>query len=163
VKVLVLMIAVCAALALTSCGGDSSTAEAPTPPANQVAEDATGRTEPTPIPPKGPIPRKLVVKDLIDGSGRPARDGDELAIEYVGKRANGAPFSSSWQREAPFHFQLGGGRLNFGLERGLKGMRVGARRKLIIPADLIHGRGGTPPGEYRKESLVYVVDLVGIG
>jgi peptidylprolyl isomerase len=162
VKGLILTGAVCGALALVGCGGgDSPAAESPQPPSSQVGEEATGRSEPKIRLPKNLTPesKKLIVKDLVEGSGRQVEIGDELEVEYLGVRGNGEPYGSSWERSEPYSFKFGSGRLSHAWEKGLRGMRVGGRREVIVPAYVLHGN--TIPNKiYRKDSLVYVVDLI---
>jgi FKBP-type peptidyl-prolyl cis-trans isomerase len=121
------------------------------------------RREPKVTPPAGPPPRGLEARDLIEGGGPTARDGDVLTVEYVAVHYNGRPFTNSWKRKEEFHFELGGGsfRVNPGWEKGLPGMRVGGRRELIIPPKLQY-RGGAPAQSKPSDTLVYVIDLIGI-
>ena len=89
--------------------------------------------------PKAAAPTKLVVKDLIKGTGTTAEDGDKLAVNYVGELySNGKVFDASW-KDTPgktFSFQLGEGAVIRGWDEGLVGMKVGGRRELIIPPAL---------------------------
>jgi peptidylprolyl isomerase len=120
------------------------------------------RKEPKVVPPKSPPPKNLVVHDLIKGTGPTAQKGDLITVEYVGTRYDGKPFSNSWKAKKPYQFSLGTGEdvmISPGLERGLRGMRVGERRELIIPPKL---EGGAPAESKPSDTLVYVVDLVGI-
>jgi FKBP-type peptidyl-prolyl cis-trans isomerase len=101
--------------------------------------------------PKAPPPKRLVKKDLKKGRGRAARVTDELVVDFIG-----APYRTGqvrWQshnRLEPFVFHLGAYDVVPGWEQGLKGMRVGGRRELIVPARL------TGSGSAR----IYVVDLL---
>ena len=142
----------CLALALAGCGGGGS----PTSPSPQ-------HSEPKVRVPSGPPPKTLVVKDLIEGSGEPAEPGDELTVEYVGIHYNGEPFTNSWERSKPFKFRLGSNSyfVNPGWEKGLKGMRVGGRRELIVPPAFLY-QGGALPGSKPEDTLVYVIDLVAV-
>lgn len=144
------LLLLCIALALAGCGGDGSSTEAPE------------RSEPKVSAPEGPPPKRLIVEDLIEGEGAPAEVGDKLTVEYVGIHYDGTPFTNSWERSEPFIFELGGGGsylINPGWEKGMRGMRVGGRRELIVPPQLLY-RGGALPGSKPEDSLVYVVDLV---
>lgn len=123
--------------------------------------DLHKRGEPALLAPSGTPPAKLVVKDIRPGSGPRAKRGDELTVEYVGIHYDGSPFTNSWERKKPFRFQLGAPNIliNPGWEKGLKGMRVGGRRELVVPPALLQ-RGGAPPGSSPADTLVYVIDLI---
>jgi len=122
------------------------------------------RDEPNVVPPKGEAPADLQVRDLIKGTGPAAQKGDILAVEYVGIRYDGRPFTNSWKRKKQFQFKLGAGsiRVNPGWEKGLVGMHVGGRRELIIPPKLQTPTGAPPNSDPSKDTLVYVIDLLGI-
>ena len=114
--------------------------------------------------PAGKPPKKLVIKDLIPGTGQAAKAGDPITVNYIGVDfANGKPFDNSYDRGQPFPFQLGGGQVIPGWDRGLVGMKVGGRRELVIPPNLAYGPQGQPPVIKPHETLVFVVDLLSIG
>jgi peptidylprolyl isomerase len=122
------------------------------------------RKEPTVVPPKSQPPKNLVVRDLIKGTGPAAKKGDFLTVEYVGTKYDAEPVSNSWPTTKPFQFPLGTNEnpfVNPGWEKGLRGMRVGERRELIVPPKLEYD-GGAPPEAEPSDALVYVVDLMGI-
>jgi peptidylprolyl isomerase len=101
--------------------------------------------------PNGPPPEKLVIEDLAEGSGAAAKAGDELYVHYVGVNyRTGEEFEDAWDPIRPFEFGLGAGEVIQGWEKGLKGMKVGGRRELIVPPNLA----------YNKDTLIYVVDLL---
>lgn len=156
-------VAIAAAVSLiltaTGCrgGGDTSQSRTSAPPAAAQAAGAP-RVE----LPEGPPPRNLVAEDLKEGHGARARAGDLLTTQFVAVYITGKPFESTWERgRKPFSFHLGANESSPGWERGLRGMRVGERRELIVPPDLF-SRFGTPPGSGPEDTLVYVVDLVAI-
>jgi peptidylprolyl isomerase len=101
------------------------------------------------IPASSP-PRKLVVKDLREGSGSEAANvGDEIVVNYVGlDYKTGETIYDTWEQAGPSHFHLKA--MRTGWERGLRGMKVGGRRELIVPSRLA----------YRTGSLIYLVDLL---
>jgi peptidylprolyl isomerase len=112
--------------------------------------------------PTGPVPRKLKVQDIVKGKGPAAKTGDELTVQYVGVTfSTGDQFDASWDNGQPFSFQLGGQVIE-GWNKGLKGMRKGGRRELTIPPQLAYGAQGSPPAIGPNETLVFVVDLVGL-
>jgi len=120
------------------------------------------KTKPKVTAPSGPPPKKLEIKDLEKGSGPGAKPGDEVTVQYVGiNYKNGKQFDASWDRGEPFTFQLGSHTVIEGWEQGLKGMKVGGRRELIIPPQLGYGSqsNGAIPA---NETLVFVIDLEAI-
>jgi FKBP-type peptidyl-prolyl cis-trans isomerase len=122
------------------------------------------RDEPKVVPPPGKPPADLKTRDLIEGTGPAARKGDILSVEYVGVRYDGRLFTNSWKRKKQFQFKLGAGsiRVNPGWEEGLEGVRVGGRRELIVPPKLQTPTGAPSNSDPSKDSLVYVIDLIGI-
>jgi peptidylprolyl isomerase len=161
-KACVLIISLCVALAIAGCGddGDSSTTSGST---GASAADAAKRSKPKLDVPKGAPPTNLEVKDLIEGGGPAAASGDVITVQYVGvDYETGKQFDASWDNGQPFSFQLGGGQVIPGWDRGIDGMRVGGRRELIIPPDLAYGRIGQPPAIGPNATLVFVIDLLGI-
>ena len=85
-------------------------------------------------------------------------------MQYVGVSfSTGEQFDASWDRGQPFQFQLGAQMVIPGWDQGVAGMKVGGRRRLVIPPDLAYGRQGSPPAIGPSETLVFVIDLVSIG
>ncbi len=118
---------------------------------------------PTVTPPKGAPPSTLVIKELIKGTGQIAGPGELVAVNDVGVLySNGKEFENSFKRGEPFRFTLGKGQVIPGWEQGIPGMRVGGRRELIIPPSLAYGASGSPPKVPPNETLVFVIDLLGI-
>ncbi|HVS28838.1 MAG TPA: FKBP-type peptidyl-prolyl cis-trans isomerase, partial [Solirubrobacteraceae bacterium] len=103
-------------------------------------------------------------KDIVTGKGPAAKAGDTVTVQYVGVSfKTGKQFDASWDRGQPFDFQLGAGMVIPGWDKGVKGMRVGGRRELIIPSRLAYGAQGQPPTIAPNEPLVFVIDLQKIG
>ncbi len=108
-------------------------------------------------------PAQLVTEDLVVGDGAEAVPGNFVEVHYVGKSwSTGAEFDSSWDRGQTFEFGLGQGRVIQGWEQGVAGMKVGGRRKLIIPPELGYGAQGAGGAIGPNETLVFVVDLIGV-
>src|SRR4051812_47936134 len=109
----------------------------------------------------GDAPSQLVVQDVVKGKGAKAEDGKVLTVRYVGVRfRDNQQFDASWERKPnEFKFPLGGGQVIPGWDQGFKGMRVGGRRQLTIPADLPYGAQCQPPDIGPNEPLIFVVDL----
>ena len=103
----------------------------------------------------------LIIEDLVVGEGAEAQDYNKVVVNYTGSLADGSVFDSSLNpgRE-PFTFTLGAGSVIKGWDLGVKGMKVGGKRKLIIPPELGYGDQGAgdviPPGA----TLIFEVDLL---
>ncbi len=110
---------------------------------------------------KGSPPKKLKVEDLIEGKGKPVKPGQHLTVNYVGVLfESGTEFDASWERKQAFPFKLGGGMVIPGWEKGLEGMKVGGRRRLIVPPEQAYGPQGSPPVIGPNETLIFVIDLL---
>ncbi|WP_407655940.1 FKBP-type peptidyl-prolyl cis-trans isomerase [Capillimicrobium parvum] len=110
--------------------------------------------------PDRPAPRKLKIRDIVEGTGAEAKAGDVVTADYVGVLyKSGKQFDASWDRGQPINFQLGVGQVIPGWDQGLQGMKVGGRRELTIPPDLAYGTEGSPPVIPPNAPLVFVVDL----
>jgi FKBP-type peptidyl-prolyl cis-trans isomerase len=134
----------------------SETPVATTPSSGPLA------SEPKVTPPTTPPPTKLEKKDLIVGTGKEAKAGDSVTVNYVGVLYKGGKeFDASWKRKEPFQFKLGQGQVIKGWDEGVAGMKVGGRRELVIPAELAYGKTGSPPTIPPNAPLVFVVDLLG--
>jgi peptidylprolyl isomerase len=113
--------------------------------------------------PEGPAPTDLEIHDLTEGEGAEAAAGSTAVVHYVGVAfSTGEEFDASWNRGEPFAFPHGAGAVIAGWDRGVVGMKVGGRRRLVIPPDLGYGDRGAgaviPPGE----TLIFVVDLLDV-
>lgn len=112
--------------------------------------------------PGGDPPAEMEVTDLVVGDGAEATAGTSLAMNYVGASfATGKEFDASWGR-GPFRFALGAGRVIAGWDQGILGMRVGGRRKLVIPPGLAYGDRGAGGVIKPGETLIFVVDLLSV-
>jgi peptidylprolyl isomerase len=141
----------------------SSTPATPaTPPAASVKTPATGALskKPTVSVPAGAPPTKLVIKDLIKGTGKEVTSpSTTVTVNYVGVLYKGGKeFDSSWKRGETSSFPLSG--VIPGWTQGIPGMKIGGRRELIIPSALAYGPKGTP-GIPPNSPLVFVIDLLG--
>jgi peptidylprolyl isomerase len=111
--------------------------------------------------PDGPPPADLEVTDIWEGDGPVAKAGSRVKVHYVGVAySTGEEFDASWNRGQPLEFQLGVGQVIAGWDQGVQGMRVGGRRKLVIPANLAYGDRGAPGAIRPGETLIFVCDLV---
>jgi peptidylprolyl isomerase len=131
-------------LSVTACGASSEA----TPPVRKVV----GTPAPPPIHvPSGPPPDQVVIKELRRGAGVQLKEGDGFAMNYAAvKYGNGEKTEAHWEKHGGFSWQYGKGKLVKAMVIGLKGMRVGGRRELIVPSRFAYHNG----------PLVYVVELV---
>jgi peptidylprolyl isomerase len=135
-----------------------------TTPAASVKTPTSGplSKEPTVTIPSGAAPSKLVVTDIIKGTGAEAKAGKSVTVNYVGELFHGGKvFDASWKRNEPFTFALGQGSVIKGWDQGVAGMKVGGRRELVIPASLAYGPKGAGASIPPNAPLVFVVDLLG--
>ena len=120
-------------------------------------------TKPTVDIPAGAPPTELVKEDLVTGTGTEAKPGSTVEVQYVGVSwSTKKQFDASWDRGKPFGFPLGAGRVIRGWDEGVAGMRVGGRRRLTIPPDMGYGASGAGGAIGPNETLVFVVDLLGV-
>ncbi|MEV4947346.1 FKBP-type peptidyl-prolyl cis-trans isomerase [Streptomyces sp. NPDC053755] len=113
--------------------------------------------------PEGDAPSELTLRDLVVGDGPEARPGRVVQVHYVGVAfASGREFDASWDQGLPFKFAVGGGRVIKGLDRGIRGMRVGGRREVIVPPRLGYGNQSPSPLIPAGSTLVFVVDLLSV-
>ncbi|WP_055603403.1 FKBP-type peptidyl-prolyl cis-trans isomerase [Streptomyces aureus] len=111
--------------------------------------------------PEGEPPTELTIRDLIVGDGSEAKPGRVVQVHYVGVTfESGKEFDASWDRGRPFKFAVGGGRVIKGWDRGIRGMKVGGRREIIIPPRLGYGKQSPSPLIPAGSTLIFVVDLL---
>jgi peptidylprolyl isomerase len=106
---------------------------------------------------------QLELEDITIGDGEEAVSGRVVEVHYVGVSwATGKQFDASWDRGDTFKFGLGKGQVIAGWDQGVAGMKVGGRRQITIPPDLAYGKRGAGGVIGPDETLVFVVDLVGV-
>ncbi|WP_328762232.1 MULTISPECIES: FKBP-type peptidyl-prolyl cis-trans isomerase [unclassified Streptomyces] len=113
--------------------------------------------------PDFPVPADLVIEEVWEGDGAVAEAGKKVSVHYVGVAySTGEEFDASWNRGTPLQFILGIGQVIPGWDQGIQGMKVGGRRKLVIPAHLAYGDRGAGGAIKPGETLIFVCDLMGV-
>src|SRR3954447_15847269 len=108
-------------------------------------------------------PADLVVTDVTEGDGAEATAGSTVSVHYVGvAHSTGEEFDASYNRGEPLRSRVGAGKVISGGDRGVQGMKVGGRRQLVIPPHLGYGDRGAGGVIKPGETLIFVVDLLGV-
>ncbi len=111
----------------------------------------------------GPEPTDLEVTDLSVGEGVEAQPGSTVRVHYVGiAHSTGEEFDASYNRGEPLQFRLGVGQVIPGWDNGVTGMKVGGRRRLVIPPHQAYGDRGAGGVIAPGETLIFVVDLIDV-
>jgi peptidylprolyl isomerase len=155
--------AVAAVLALGACGYSD-----PSTPNGAVATEVNA--SPSPVGPDDfnagagikpvKLPDGLQYIDLKTGTGALVKSGDKVTVQYTGWLSTGAEFDSSRTAGKPFDVTIGQGQVIKGWDEGVPGMKVGGRRKLIIPPSLGYGSQGSAPTIPGNATLVFIVEVL---
>lgn len=137
------------ALFLSACGGDGEPKGGAAGAGFEIDSAALTKTA-----------SGLQYQDVVTGTGSTAGQGQVAVVHYTGWLTDGTKFDSSRDRGQPFSFPLGGGQVIAGWDEGVAGMKVGGRRKLVIPPDLGYGPMGSPPVIPAAATLVFDVELL---
>ncbi len=115
------------------------------------------------VPTMGQPPTELEISDIEVGDGAVATKGSTVIVHYAGNAwSTGKQFDASWDRNETFDFKLGAGQVIGGWDKGVEGMKVGGRRRLVIPPSLGYGKQGAGGTIKPNETLVFVVDLIDV-
>ncbi len=125
---------------------------------NEGMSDAPN-TKPELEAPEGPAPEELQIVDIVEGAGEEAVASSTVDVHYLGvEYDSGEEFDSSWSRGESINFPLRA--LIQGWQTGIPGMKVGGRRKLIVPPAQAYGTSGGHP--LSGKTLIFVIDLLGV-
>ncbi|HRC62731.1 MAG TPA: FKBP-type peptidyl-prolyl cis-trans isomerase [Dehalococcoidia bacterium] len=153
---------------LVACGGDdaksaaTSTATAKTEASSVASSDGNAPGIPVLT---GQVQRTASGLGYIDekvGDGAAPQKGQQVTVHYTGWLTSGKKFDSSRDRGQPFVFPIGAGRVIAGWDEGVATMKVGGKRRLIIPANLGYGARGAPPSIPANAVLIFDVELLGV-
>jgi len=106
-------------------------------------------------------PSGLKYTDLVVGTGPSPQKGQMVSVNYTGTLLNGKKFDSSYDHGKPYEFRIGTGVVIKGWDEGLMSMKVGGKRKLVIPAALGYEARGTP-NIPPNSTLLFDVELLGV-
>jgi FKBP-type peptidyl-prolyl cis-trans isomerase FkpA len=104
----------------------------------------------------------LTIEDTVIGEGAAASAGRDIIVHYAGWLADGTQFDSSKEKEDPFEFTLGKKEVMDGWEEGLSGMKVGGKRKLVVPPQLAYGEAGAGDTIPPNATLTFEVELLAV-
>ena len=123
--------------------------------------NAPGSSSSPKVASSSPASAGLVSTDEVVGTGDEAVTGKTVSVNYIGTLTDGTKFDSSYDRNQPFDFSLGAGQVIKGWDQGVVGMKVGGKRKLVIPPDL--GYGATANGKIPANStLIFEIELLSV-
>ena len=147
-----------ALFALSSCASGGAAGGSGDPTQVEFSPDLGVYLDQMTVTPEG-----LYYHDMVLGTGDEAGVNDRVTIHYNGFRPDGTPFDSSRARDEPIEFVLGMREVIRGWEIGVRGMRVGGKRILVIPSDLGYGSRGLSGVVPRNATLVFEVELLDVG
>jgi FKBP-type peptidyl-prolyl cis-trans isomerase len=144
----------------TSDLGSSTDMQLTGDPAQQSQSMDSSLINPEPIPSE--LPTTLTATDVVVGTGAEATAGSQVTVNYVGMLPDGSIFDASAAHGQPFTFTLGAGQVIKGWDMGVAGMKVGGKRRLIIPSDMGYGSQGAGNVIPPNATLIFDVQLVDV-
>jgi len=145
---------------ITACTKCSKTGDNASTQQGQSPADAVGGSQATAGQPAEQAAGQLEIVEITAGNGAAAADGKRVTVHYTGTLENGTKFDSSLDRNVPFSFTLGQGQVISGWDQGVKGMKVGGKRKLVIPPQLGYGEKGVGGVIPPNAKLLFEVELL---
>ena len=157
-------LAALAIIALAGCQQGKPGEATPPPSSTPTTQQSAQPTGPQTTAAKMvTTPSGLKYQDLVVGGGAMAEEGSKVEVNYTGWLTDGTKFDSSLDPgRTPLPFTIGAGMVIRGWDEGVKGMRIGGKRKLTIPPDLAYGERGYPPLIPANSTLVFEVELMGV-
>lgn len=146
---------------LVACGSNEEKGTTPSVTPKGTASPTQGG--PPPVSAQATVTASgLQIIEVQIGTGNEAQKGETVSVHYTGWLADGTKFDSSLDRGQPLSFVLGAGQMIPGFDEGIAGMKVGGKRRLIIPSSLAYGSAGRPPVIPANAELTFDVQLVGL-
>jgi FKBP-type peptidyl-prolyl cis-trans isomerase FkpA len=149
-----------ATFGLVSCTKCSGNKDASSPATESGSEIKSGQSDDAAM--TAQLGESVKIEDIVEGTGAEAVDGKQVTVHYTGTLLNGTKFDSSVDRNSPFPFLLGAGQVIPGWDQGVKGMKVGGKRKLTIPPQLAYGDKGVGGVIHPNAVLVFDVELISV-
>lgn len=154
-----ILLMLAAGLLVFGCGG------AKKQPTDKMIEDAMKKIEEGRLPDYASMPMTktgsgLEYFDLVEGDGAVAGDGQIAVVHYHLWLTNGRRIDSSIMKQVPFEFELGVGKVIKGWDEGVKGMRIGTKRLLVVPSRLAYGSQGVPGAIPPNAPLIFYINLI---
>ena len=132
------------------------------PPQEPAAEEPPAETSQEAAPEAVTTESGLQYLDLEEGMGPEVRKGDRIEVHYVGWLPDRTVFDASRKRGQPFQFRVGRGEVIKGWDEGVVGMKVGGKRRLLVPPELGYGKRGAGRAIPPNSTLLFEIELIGI-
>ena len=162
-KLFVMFLSMAFLLAAVGCGGNQQEAQVEETAEVQETEADTTAGEMAMEGEEITNASGLKYVDIVVGDGPSPKAGDNVEVHYTGRLTDGTKFDSSVDRGQPFVFKIGMGQVIKGWDEGVMTMKVGGKRKLIIPPELAYGQRGAGGGVIPPNAtLIFDVELLGI-